>query len=611
MNNTVETKTIAELRDARVFYIPAYQRGYRWNKEQVEDLLNDLYTFAKKKDKMAGEFYCLQPIIVKQITSEAEIEHLKAENPNLNVSRKTKFYEVIDGQQRRTTLSLLMRYLIKKIISDKKEEERSKLYQLIFQTRKEMFNYISNIQHQESNYTNIDEKHAYQAYQWIDEWFKSMATQSLKKLDLLLRQGKDTKKSCGSVQVIWYEISQDKNEIREFLSTNNGKISLTDAELVKALFLQKRNFQQDEKNLKQIEKAMEWERIENTLHQDDFWYFINPDKSNPSNRIEYILRLSAGIDNAEGQIVKEKALFNHYYKIFEKLSGKELEKKINAQWSIVIECFRCIEDWYLDPIKYNYIGFLTHSGLTLPIIYRAFRLLNPEQASQSDFIDELKKLVKGQMDDIQIVGDFINKEYTDRNAIRKVLLLLNVHTLNSQLHQLNQKFDKVNFNSPTYKFPFDVYINQCWDVEHIDSATPRKEEQKNWVDERMHLYEKDEAFTQAYAKAQDNNDWNYCISYIQKANGEDDEYKNEIGNLTLLDSQTNRSYGNAPFPEKRERILKEIRNGKYVPHCTQMVFYKSFDKGQMSSLRWDKECKKAYGRYVGEQIKEYLYLDLD
>ena len=48
--------------DGRYFYIPAYQRGYRWSEKQVGDLLRDLLCFANDK-KEDFDFYCLQPVI--------------------------------------------------------------------------------------------------------------------------------------------------------------------------------------------------------------------------------------------------------------------------------------------------------------------------------------------------------------------------------------------------------------------------------------------------------------------------------------------------------------------------------------------------------------------
>ena len=51
------------------FVVPSYQRGYRWTKSQVNRLLTDLFDFRTEKEKgnkMVGDFYCLQPIVVKK-----------------------------------------------------------------------------------------------------------------------------------------------------------------------------------------------------------------------------------------------------------------------------------------------------------------------------------------------------------------------------------------------------------------------------------------------------------------------------------------------------------------------------------------------------------------
>ncbi|MFR7818353.1 MAG: DUF262 domain-containing protein [Clostridium sp.] len=49
----------------RVFFVPSYQRGYRWTNVQVEELLEDLFDFAESK-RDDNDYYCLQPIIVKK-----------------------------------------------------------------------------------------------------------------------------------------------------------------------------------------------------------------------------------------------------------------------------------------------------------------------------------------------------------------------------------------------------------------------------------------------------------------------------------------------------------------------------------------------------------------
>lgn len=55
MDNSIQQYAIGELLDGRYFYIPAYQRGYRWTEKQVDDLLRDLLCFANDS-KMDEEF---------------------------------------------------------------------------------------------------------------------------------------------------------------------------------------------------------------------------------------------------------------------------------------------------------------------------------------------------------------------------------------------------------------------------------------------------------------------------------------------------------------------------------------------------------------------------
>lgn len=81
-NIILETKFVADIRGS--FYIPSYQRGYRWSETEVVRLLDDIYQNGKKN-------YCLQPVVVR---------------------KKEDQYELIDGQQRLTTLYLIYKYMV-------------------------------------------------------------------------------------------------------------------------------------------------------------------------------------------------------------------------------------------------------------------------------------------------------------------------------------------------------------------------------------------------------------------------------------------------------------------------------------------------------------------
>ena len=64
IDNKIELKCIKSL-EGLSFYIPNYQRGYRWTTQQVEDLLNDIYDFVNKSHQ-GDDFYCVQPLVVKE-----------------------------------------------------------------------------------------------------------------------------------------------------------------------------------------------------------------------------------------------------------------------------------------------------------------------------------------------------------------------------------------------------------------------------------------------------------------------------------------------------------------------------------------------------------------
>ena len=91
----ISLKTVYDLRvnasDVPIRYrIPAYQRGYRWTSTQVTQLLEDIREFTQRENPQPEEFYCLQPLVLRANEDGA--------------------YEVVDGQQRLTTLLLILRH---------------------------------------------------------------------------------------------------------------------------------------------------------------------------------------------------------------------------------------------------------------------------------------------------------------------------------------------------------------------------------------------------------------------------------------------------------------------------------------------------------------------
>ena len=96
------------------FYVPSYQRGYRWDETQVKALLDDIYENGDKP-------YCLQPLVVRENGQD--------------------MYEVIDGQQRLTTLYIIYQYIKNRWPNDNDAPK----FSLVYETRKanqEFFHFL-------------------------------------------------------------------------------------------------------------------------------------------------------------------------------------------------------------------------------------------------------------------------------------------------------------------------------------------------------------------------------------------------------------------------------------------------------------------------------------
>lgn len=631
--NSISLVSVAELLDGRNFFIPAYQRGYRWTEAQMMDLLDDLYEFSIREKKTLGEFYCLQPIIVQRVISDSilqEIRDITGWGGNVTSSNT---WEIIDGQQRLTSLYILYRYLISEEFISEKKLNRSgmQLYHLCYETRPESKDFLENLSSETQDCDdNIDFCFIGQAYKTIGTWlmkrgpiiarrYNRRATPDdiLTALNNLLRtRREDTGEATGSAQFIWYELAatSKKNPIDEFVNINNGKIRLTDAELIKGLILQKRNFIGD-KAAEQMKIALQWENIENTLHHNDFWHFLSA-TTNEDNRIELLFKLryfeSKGIDiKKEG--LHDGDLFRFYMNdLLAEQPGPELKMAVEKEWENVLSIFNTLQEWYEDPVLYNIVGFLIHSGVNLEDIIAWDRSID-HNAPKQIFIDRLNEEIRKKLpSQEEVIARKIELEYGQTN-VRHLLLFLNIYQLNKQIVELRKA--NPTFMTPAYKFPFDLYVSQHWDVEHIDSATQNDlrniEEKEEWLRQSLHSLniKIDDELNKYFENKEYEKIWSFVLERSHTSVS-DESKKNQIGNLTLLDSKTNRSYKNAIFAYKRIEINKAITSGRFVPVCTQMVFNKSFKNQDVNLREWsdlDKDCYESF--IVNELCSFYCITD--
>ena len=576
--NTICLKSVRELLGMK-FFIPSYQRGYRWSPLQVNQLLNDINEFEKKDNKEKGEFYCLQPIVVKR----------RADHDD---------YEVIDGQQRLTTIFIVLKALEDafKIVFPNCE-----LFYLEYETRKTSSQFLNTLSNETANAEdNIDFFHMKQAYDTVKKWFliEGNADRRINILQTLLSHRLENELDVEkNVRVIWYEVDESdssSSSIDIFSRLNIGKIPLTNAELIKALFLRKKNFDDDENvySLKQIQIATEWDDIEKRLQQDDFWYFISNGCTDRKYecRIEYIFDL-----------MKDKQKNADSFYTFRAFSDELNSSSIDSVWFDVKNYILTFEEWYADPKLYHYVGFLISCGKSVKELKNA-----SESKGKTDFenylVNEIKK-------SIVIEDELENLRYSeDNDAIKKILLLFNIQTI-------------LCTHKSEMRFPFALFKKESWDVEHVCSQTDKSissaKDRKEWaedVSEYLKYNEEDgvadELSLIEALKSEnkiDENRFNECFIKFQKILGDDKIIdKDTISNLTLLDAKTNRSYKNAYFPIKRLRIIENDKNGIFVPIATKNLFLKYYSKQAGNVTQFGETDANSYIAAIKETLSEFM-----
>lgn len=617
--NKIELKSVAQLLKLN-FFIPSYQRGYRWTTQQVKDLLEDIYDFSKQ-EYQEGEFYCVQPLVVRK---------MKKDKKDTFSLEKGDWYEVIDGQQRLTTIYLILTFL-----------QKDNLYQLKYQRGLDIKKFLKETLSNEK----IDYYYLKEAYTSITNWFEEDEETKKNAFQRVLldhtSNDNEIEDKANNIRFIWYE-SVDEEPIKVFTRLNIGKISLTNAELIKALFLNRNNFTKEGNaiRLRQQEIATEWDNIEYKLQNDEFWLFLNAIGDNRPTRIDFIFDLICEKNILALKNEQIKAIGTDEYKTFRYLYQyfKQENTDIAYCWGIVKKYFQTFQEWYDDVELYHYIGFLVENkpkNIILTLVYEW-----EKNANKQSFLIYLKREIKGIIENL--LDYKYNLEGNDKTKCKPLLLFHNIQTVINQNTIQKDKYKTATF----YKFPFHLYKIENWDVEHIHSSTdnPENDEQtqREWL---LNVYlsvgeEQQEKITKCLSEesnksensSQNNDVIKELFDEIKKSITSKEEWtaeeKNRVWNYTLLDSSTNRSYGNAIFPAKRRVIISKdkgqniaipqfsSRGGKwelkepiniissFVPPCTKQVFLKYYSPTIGDNNYWTKADAEAYQNDIQKCINK-------
>ena len=556
----LETKLVGSIEGE--FFVPSYQRGYRWGNEEVVRLLDDIYTNGTKN-------YCLQPVVVKN---------------------NGETFELIDGQQRLTTLFILLKYI------QKEYKPRIKVnFSLSYETRPNSKSYLENINEDLAD-TNIDYLHIYNAYRCIDDWFKRQPDDVVAADDLY---------GClvKYVSVIWYEVGSSEDSIELFTRLNIGKIPLTSAELVKAIFLSESTGNQERDKDRHEEKSLQWDNIEKELHNDALWYFLSNDrKTRYQTRIDLVLNLIA-----------EKQLDNkgQYYTFFYFDNRRKLES-LDAMWQDIQHSFLILKDWFENHELYHKIGYLVTATPEASMLQTLFEQAKGKTKAQfNSYLDQQI------CESIRINTNYAELSYeksADYKRISKILLLFNVISVMKNGEQ-TQWF-------PFDKFKYDDNGKVTWSLEHIHAqqseGLQRESQWKEWL--ALHLPSvislgvENEALVDEMQLAIDAEKLGRLeFEAIQEkvvkqlsARGSL-EFMHSIANMALLNTSDNAALNNSTFDVKRNMVIRMDKEGKFIPFCTKMVFLKYYTPSENNQLQfWGQPDRIAYVSAINDVLADYL-----
>ena len=649
----VELKTVSQLLDMK-FTIPLYQRGYRWEIQQVKDLLEDINGFmrchrldqdtsvlspAEKSEIAHGDdFYCIQPLAVKEIVKDTKgfIDALPKTKDEDILSKTRKAieenvcWEVIDGQQRLTTIFIVLQYL-----------NHSKSFDVEFvrwRGDKNLKNVVQTIT-KETAVRAIDLWHIYITHEVTRDFFDGDSGKSNQR-DCVDYKARFLNTLLNKVQFIWYE-SDDEDPVKVFTRLNIGKIALTNSELIKALFLNRSNFtwvDTEKIRLRQLEISARWDEIEATLQEEEFWMFIHDFGFDKPTRIDFIFDLMCEMELLGKP---QSDIGNDQYRTFRYFNEYVRKDTIETCWRKIDGIFAAFKEWFTDLTSYHYVGYLIACGMGIKEILKVWR----KAQSKNDFISALKTKIRNMICGCNNLDELYENGNKDKKQCRRLLLLHNIQTVINQNRRDDEDGQSKN---AFYKFPFHLFKSEGWDVEHIDSNSENELVDKQSQDEFLlnrylavpeNLQEMIAAFIGnaspeqgVFEKLKDETTKVLGGEHEQDKLSSQDE-KNKIWNFALLDSSTNRGYGNAIFSAKRriiigkdrgrplpipriakndgKSVLKFVNEGDartesvFIPPCTRQAFFKYYSPVLSNPNCWTRMDAEYYRDDIFKTLKEF------
>jgi len=529
--------------NAKGYLIPSYQRGYKWasdNQGAVSILLKDLDKAFREGKK---EYY-LQYITVKENHSVDDV-----------------YLELIDGQQRLTTLSILIAVFSLKLNEEDfanliNYEIRGGFFQNTIHNRNNLMDFIDNKWPRNDDENKQDIYYIHSAAKAITDFVKDLS--KLKNFYSFI---------LDNVKLIVNVIERDDSE-RVFANLNSNKVDLKDSELIKGYLITNIGRENDrmlsfsELTESRVKLGIQWDEMERWCndHQVSSFYFGSRDGLS-----ELLLLSESIITNLDCSKIKQKG--ERYY-LFNKFLDNVSTTKT---YCVIMRLYHILKDLYKTTEIYNLLGYIMFAkgsenqdiiklfnlSINNRVVIREYFYGNiSKNKLKEDLLSHIKQMIDGK--DIRMLS---YGEDEDKMQIHRILLAINV-------------FDIKNNCTSEERFNFYEYIRNGWTLEHIFPQTPAGKgntfspDEVKLISDMVDVEEERKKLLYLLNKQTMDESDKKNISQILSP------VVNQLGNMCLLTSSDNASNGCNMFDVKRSNILKRIRKGSFVPKHTFEVFSK-------------------------------------
>jgi len=549
-----EAKIIAKIfGDADSYYqIPDYQRPYSWEDEQIEQLWDDLYSAMESED----ESYFLGPVIL---------------------IKRGEWFEVVDGQQRLTTLTILfcvLRDLYESRLKDLdktltasiqdaimslvKEKPRLKLITQLHCQNKFEDEILNGVKFPDRELTckeREQEKFINAALifkQKLGELEKKGGIESIKKFtDYLLRK----------VEMIIITCSQQEYAIKLFQVLNTRGLDLSPADLIKSYLygglegeIKKRQFIATWREVEVISKQMDEPITDLFTYYEYYLLAQNPKRSlyeeltdkfkgQDSNKIIYDFKEFVDFFNEIYQL-ESKLIFSFWY-LPNQVFWKAILTAAKDQGFSEFEGL-CKE---LRKLYYSYwiAGYTTSKIKQLS--FNIIRSLK-EKKKLSEIAKEIEKKMKEDNVIIRVTENLQNDVYGE-SWLRPLLALVEYAQTDDS---------KISYIDLDSKLHVDHILPQRWEL--------RPEWNKLWTKEQA------------------------------------EKWLNKIGNLTLLSGKKNIAQQNDP-PEKKKQMYEKGYGSTTAFVISQKVI------NTLGTSGWTEKDVKERQDWIIKQIEDILGIKLN